>query len=51
MTEPAGSEKSSRLLLVCFGFAAAFVLTVVAGTSAFDRAPPNKFISLESRLR
>jgi hypothetical protein len=50
MTESTGPEKSSPLLLVCFGFAAAFVLAVVSGTSAFDRAPPNKYITLESRL-
>jgi hypothetical protein len=50
MTESTGPEKSSPLLLVCFGFAAAFVLAVVSGTSAFDRAPPSKYITLESRL-
>jgi hypothetical protein len=50
MTESTEIERPSRLLLVCFGFAAVFVLAVVSGTSAFDRAPPSKYITLESRL-
>jgi hypothetical protein len=50
MPESTRLEKQSRLLLVCFGFAAMFVLAVVSGTPAFDRAPPNKFFSVESRL-
>ena len=50
MTQPTGSDKSSHSLLLFFGVAAAFVVAVASGMPTFDRVPPDKFTTLETRL-
>jgi len=51
MTHRTGPEKSSPVLLLCFGIAAAFLVAVMSGTASFDGVPVSKATLLETPLR